>query len=965
MAFPSDPLGSVVQMKINGVWTSVVRYDANTKIIAKNGVIIKRGESGSQDKTPAGTCEWKWTDPNGIYNNENPRSPYYGLLARNTPVRVYVPRSEAALYILPSGTDMGGHGYLSTNDTAAISITGDMEVRFDIEPFRWTRYYSGDTKLWVLGGKYAPAPNRTWYVRLGDPGTSNCRIAFSFSTTGSNSVVNTCDADLPTTGRISIKITLDVDNGAGSREVKFFTSTTGINGTYTQLGTTQTGPTVTLPDTTAKLQIGTVADNDLSTVINSTGYSYFGRIYGFQLWNGIAGSGGTKVAEADITGRANGTTSFADGLGNTWVLTWVGVAGSSTEITNADYRFHGEFSAPVIKPEQSSNGQGINVTTEAEAGGIIRRLLIGGTLQSAIYRTFSTYGANGWWTGEDSTGADTTNASSGATGVAPAAIAGISFSGFDEGIAGSAGVMECNDPSSFVGVCKGATVTGEAHFYAFFKYPSIPAGDTLLFTWTHSGAVKRFEFVVGSATYHIKGYDGAGTLLFDKFTLFGTGAEPTNWIAYHSRCINNGGNMDITSEWTVVGTDNYYTMTITSVAGATGYHQQVSLNGATTLDGVRFCHVMTSTKPGLEFFSGIFSTNVVNFARAFAGELGDSRFRRICALLGVTPIVIGALDDSEPMGAEPIGSGMDILYQIPDVDGGILSETIDQPTSLTYRTRKSLYNQYGMQLAYAKLGKQLEGTPDDKDIANDIILSRVNGGSARATQEFGPTSIQAPPNGINQVPDDPEINNYRDSRLPYLVQQQLLIRSWPTSRYPEVSLELHHPFFTNNAALNLSAIKTDISDTITIDTLPTFLAPDLLYLMARGLTEELYAQTRVLTYNTVPYGPYFSTEVETIGAYRFKAVHTTVAGVVQQQLNAGITNSATSIVVKTLSGALFTTGTVNYNIKIGGETMTVTNVSGTTSPQTLTVTRGVVGGYAAAHNTNDYVYAVPTLKARL
>lgn len=957
MVFPSTPLGTVVQLKINNVWTSVVRYDTNTKILDSTGVIIKRGESGTQDKTPAGSCSWKWEDPNGVFNNENPRSPYFGLLARNTPVRVYVPRSEAALYLLPGGTNMGGSGRLSTPDSAALSITGDFEIRFDIEPFRFTRYYNGDAKMWVLGGKWFPAPNRTWYLRIGDSGSTNTRMTLVMSTTGSNSIVNTCDADLPTTGRIAIKVTVDVDNGAAAREVKFWTSITGINGTYTQLGTTQTGPVITLPDTTAPLQIGTVADNDLSTVITSqTGYSYFGRIYGFQLYNGI---GGTKVAEADLTGRANGTTSFADGLGNTWT-----VAGTNVEITNADYRFHGEFSAPVIKPKQSANGVGTNVEIEAEAGGIIRRLLIGGTLQSAIYRTFSTYGANGWWTGEDNTTADTTSASSGTTGVAPAAISNISFAGMDKEIAGSAGVMETQGAGWMTGYCATVSTTTESHFYAFFKFPSIPATDQVFLTWYNSGSIKKCDMTVGASTYRLRTFDQAGGLLFTSNVSFGTGGEPTRWIAYHSRMINNGGNIDVTHEWHAVGTDLYFSAGATagSAAGSVGIPKAVYVN--TDMTGVRFCHVMLSNKTGLEFFSGTPTANVVNFARAFAGELADARFRRICALLGVTPIVIGALDDTEAMGAEPIDKGMNILYQIPEVDGGILSEATDQ-LAFEYRTRKSLYNQYGMQLAYAKLAKNLAGTPDDNGIANDIILSRANGGSARATLAFGPMSIQAPPNGINPVPDDPQVNNWQDSRLPYLVQHQLLVRTWPTSRYPDIAVNLHHPFFTGNTALNLAAIKTAMGDLITVDTLPQFMAPDVLYLMVRGMTEALYSQNRTITWNAVPYGPYISSEVESIGNYQFKAAHTTINGVVQQQLNAGINNSVTSIAVKTLSGVLFTTGAVNYTIKIGGEFMTVTNVSGTTSPQTLTVTRGVVGSYAAAHNANDYIYVYPVLKARL
>src|SRR6185295_9597978 len=61
-------------------------------------------------------------------------------------------------------------------------------------------------------------------------------------------------------------------------------------------------------------------------------------------------------------------------------------------------------------------------------------------------------------------------------------------------------------------------------------------------------------------------------------------------------------------------------------------------------------------------------------------------------------------------------------------------------------------------------------------------------------------------------------------------------------------------------------------------------------------------------------------------------------------LTAGVSSSATSLSVTTATGnALWRSGAVNFDIGVAGEQMTVTNVSGTSSPQTFTVTRSVNG----------------------
>jgi hypothetical protein len=73
-----------------------------------------------------------------------------------------------------------------------------------------------------------------------------------------------------------------------------------------------------------------------------------------------------------------------------------------------------------------------------------------------------------------------------------------------------------------------------------------------------------------------------------------------------------------------------------------------------------------------------------------------------------------------------------------------------------------------------------------------------------------------------------------------------------------------------------------------------------------------------------------------------------VTAVIQTQMSATAAAGVTSISVKTLSGPLLVTTATDptqfpFDALISGERVTVTAVTGTTSPQTATVTRGVNG----------------------
>ena len=935
MAFPEDNQNVAVQMKIDGVWTDVVRYDADTKILEDTKIVIERGQSGLQDKTPASTCRWTWHDPNGIFNNDNPRSPYFGLIPRNTAVRVYVPRATPSLYLIdapagyPNDVATGSdHSRAQTTDKAALDIVGDIEIRFDIEPRRFTRWAANTNRGMFLGSKFGASGQRSWYVRIGDSAASGSfsKLSFVWSTNGTNAISALCTAALPTTGRISVKVTMDIDNGAAAREVKFWTSTTGIDGTYTQLGTTVTGAVTSIFSSTANVELGTVTGGIYDGGFSSAFENFVGRIFAFRLYDGI---GGTLVANADFSTQTVGATSFADGLGNTWTIE------GDAEVTDADYQFHGEISSMRQIANKSNSGTGVDVQTIASCAGIIQRISGNETpLQSPIYMAFSTFSANGWWTGEAAVAADTNVVSSAITGVAPAVISDITFAGYDATIPGSAGVMVCGSTGpSFVGTCKVVASTGRCSFVGYFKFPTIPLSAQTIYTiYSDEGTVRRWTINVSATTYTVRGFNSANTEIVTKDSLHGVGTEPTEWIAFYLSITQSGANVTpIETEWFAIGTDTFFSQTVigtTTYAGTTGIFNRVTVQGVADLADVRFCHPLTSTLTTFDFFDTALTFS--KFSRAFAGEFAEGRFVRICTLIGVSPIVIGTKNpfDGELMGPQPIDTPINILYQIPAVDGGVLTEAIDQ-LALEYRTRKSIYNQYGLELTWAQLSTGIVADPDNTDIANDIILTRDNGGSARAVLEYGPLSTQAPPNGINRVPDGPFVNNYQDSRLPDLVGHQLLLRTWPTARYPELKIDLHRSPFTTDATLQLLATKTEIADIVTVTVLPNFMPPEPIPLLVKGSRVELQGRARSITWAMVPYGPYQSNEAATDSTdpYALRASHHTIAGVVQTQVNTSFNDSTTQISVNTLSGATVDPALIDMIIKIGGERMTVLEAS--------------------------------------
>jgi len=149
-------------------------------------------------------------------------------------------------------------------------------------------------------------------------------------------------------------------------------------------------------------------------------------------------------------------------------------------------------------------------------------------------------------------------------------------------------------------------------------------------------------------------------------------------------------------------------------------------------------------------------------------------------------------------------------------------------------------------------------------------------------------------------------------------------------------------------------LATTLGGRVTAANLPAQYPPGILDLIVEGYTSTWDSSSWTINLNTSPFAPWRIFQIAAASGDNSEFVgHLDTDN---SALNANITATATSIAVKTNSGPLWTTTADDFpfDINVDGERMTVTNITGSSSPQTFTVTRGV-DGYSAAHLTNDAV----------
>lgn len=141
------------------------------------------------------------------------------------------------------------------------------------------------------------------------------------------------------------------------------------------------------------------------------------------------------------------------------------------------------------------------------------------------------------------------------------------------------------------------------------------------------------------------------------------------------------------------------------------------------------------------------------------------------------------------------------------------------------------------------------------------------------------------------------------------------------------------------AAPHLIAAVTalEIGDTIRLVNLPLGDGPSSVDLIVQGYSETVGSYDWLIELNTTPAGPWQVAAVEDQVLGRADTDGSTLA--------TGATSTATTLSISTTTGPLWTTDPAEYplDLAVAGERVTVTAMSGTTSPQTATAVRSVNG----------------------
>ncbi|MBQ0974569.1 hypothetical protein KBZ00_26075 [Streptomyces sp. RK31] len=902
MAFPQEPLGTKVEFQIGETWTDVTEH-----ALLKDLITHTRGRTAEGQAVDPTSCTLTLRSPDGLYSWRNPRSPYYGLLGQNTPMRVSVQAGNP--YLDLDGTA----GRASTPDTSALDITGDIDVRWE----GVANWYASGAQMLI--GKWGAAGDRSWNMRLQDgllylhttqDGTSG-RVHFATLPTG-----------LPY--RAALRMVMDVNNGAGGVTTRHYWAPT-LDGPWVQFsGEIVTSGTISIFSGGSALTI-----SPEQTGVSPVRLPVVGRCLRAEVRSGI---GGTVVAAPDFTAQAVGATTFTDTAGRTWTV----AAGA---VTNRHTVFSGEYSDWPLKADRA----GHLVTVEGEGAGVLRRLNQGKKpLQSTLRRRIpSGAGLLAYWPMEDD--AEATQAYSPIPGVSPMRLSNFEMAA-DDSLGGSAPLPVVQPNASFsASVPPPASGTGPWHVELMNFIPAAPAAETVLYEIITTGTGARYQVIVGPNVVRMRVLNAAGDTLLETSTT--PGSTPSffaNWNRVRVYARQSGGSVQVDLGWlNAVGTTGHFHTG--SFTGTVGRVVSVRSTFGAGLDGLAMGHLAVLQAENSPIFN--------DADDGFFGETAAARLVRLGAEEGLPITVIGTAADSARMGPQRPATFLEQLEECEAADGGLLVEDRER-LGLVYRTRASLYNQTPkLVLSYGQRGlAEAEPVDDDSGLRNDVTVQRTGGSSGRAEQTSGPLSVEDPPVGVGRYDDSTTLNLYSDAQAEPMAYWLMHLGTVDEARYPVITILLHRAPELIPTVLDLVE-----GDLIRLTDMPAWMPPGPVDLIVQGMSEQIGVRTWSVSLVCAPGSPWRVAVADD--------TELAVAGTEWSTLATGVTASATTLSVATASGPVWVFETA-FDIRVGGEVMRVTGISGASSPQTFTVTRSV-NGISKAHASGAAVELVVPARVAL
>jgi hypothetical protein len=948
MTFPQTPRVLLGELQMDSADWANITSDIYSQ---RQPVTITRGQPAEGSQSSPSTCTLLLKNPGGRYSPRNPMSPYYGKIGRNTPLRISYGRGAYGLVLRSFANGRGE----TTADTAGISITGDTDIRVDMEVI------SGQGSVWSgnfdIASKFLNADaSRSWTLRL-----VAGKLRFNWFTAGTAASVKQAESTVvvggAATGRRAVRVTIDVDNGAAGNTVTFYTAP-DISGPWTVLGApvVQAGVT-SIFDGNAVLRIGANPDTSTWTWVQAAGCA----VYSAELRSGI---GGTLRANPLFTAQPLdpnpiGSALFFDAQGNGWwpngdpdvARIWYG---------DVDVRFHGEISS--LPPDWDPSE--LDATVSIEAAGLLRRLGQGTDPAQTGLKDWVTHDKSALAAYYPLDGGEGTQYSLNLGGTYY-----LTTRFFAQGIPGQVPVFTYGkDMGPYLGTGMEFDASGSAYMRGDVGTPD--PNVALDFVWTVPSNDPQTGF--GVLVAHIQDYNnnywalqlndstdshkahvtfvaGSVTAYPDSAVIPALADESTQPHHCRFQLTVNGGNTEyavyVDGQLVDSGTQVGYVQNGCSITRV--YYSRYPAQGQGVMNlghwTVWANAVAAAIPTATEFYQA---------ATGYAGETAGERIERICEVGGIPLEIAGDASETTVMGPQYSESKLTQIRDAEGTDRGILTEPRDG-FGLRYIPLRAMIGQL-VRLTLDHNAGQLDPpfspTDDDQLTRNDVTVVRREGGTYRLTKETGALSALDPPFGVGRYRDEVTVNTLTDDQLPGIAAWLVAQGTLDEARFPSVGVNLGMPGI-QSAGLEDDCLAVDVGDLITATNLTALSIYSDVVLLVLGYVEEISEGgfKHTIRWNCQPgtlyVGAFYSAAVA--GEDRYAS-----AG---SSLNAGVTTTATSLSVKTDAGnALWTTtaGEFPFDIDIGGERITVGGISGGSSPQTFSPVTRSVNGVVKAHNAD-------------
>lgn len=918
------PLTITGEILVDGVWQSVSM---------REGVNITRGFNAEGQEAEPGECSVTLDNRDGTYSPRNPLSPLYGKIGRNTPFRLRVddlppdPTPEltdnftrtvtagwgtadtgqtwAAYYPAtpPSATSLqvnGTTGIMSLPDLNPLAveavglIMSDTDVTYTVYTTEQAQDARADYQI-AQGG----------FTRLDSTNDTGYAFNIGFRT----------DTGLP--GDQGLRVAIDIGIlTAGSLDIP--------------------GVTVTVPGVTYQVNV------PIHCRFQSVGSVHRARVWmdgdvepdvwHAQLYDDTYTSG-TPALLGQVTG-ADTTLPVVLGFDNLVI--------TEPNTDTGVVRMYGEV--PAWPPARNLTSS--NITAPIKPAGILRRLEQGQKpFKSFMSRYLPTLFPPAYWPMEEGLQGNTYVADGTITQLTgPMRVTGLEFSQ-----SGDVPGLEGSDPLPKVmsgATMKSPVIQSESTGYwsvdmAFrineADWPTDATEHQILrFVTTSTGAQEWVLSIQLNGSTHrmrLRVYDENGTQVGTVAADHeGAGVELLDrWLHLFVNADQDGTTLNYQFRWQDPTTAGTWGNAGTLASTDAGRVRAIDTAFGSGAAGMFFGHVSVWGIRDTVFY------NSPNMIRGFRGLITQQYLALLSGQANVPILIEG--EGSERLGPVPAETFTEIVQDAATTEMGLLTE-LRSSLGLHYETRDTLYNRpvdLTLDWSNGEVFDPLTMTDDDKGIKNEVTAKRRDGSEYTATLETGALSIQPPPNGIGKYDAGVDTIVYDDDQLPSQASWRLHTSTVDEMRVTKLTLKMGNPRMQSKID---TVLLLDVGSRIQVTNVPSDLPPDGFDLLVLGYEETFETGVWDITFNCVPYSPWIVGEVSD-GVTRADSDNSTLA--------ASADSTTTSLSVAIASGAQRWIDSATYasdfpfDIKVGGERMTVTAITGTSSPQTFTVTRSVNG----------------------